>query len=179
MKSFSGLKGGEIIFRVVKIKPEYYLYLPFGVLTLYLSISFLFYIGNDWIEWIAWIIFFVFSLSLISIADESRSEYFVIYYNDCLVFCFIDKHLLKKSEIYNFQLHFRSVLNFQTAGENHDKILFRFIEKERDILSIQNRDDQLGAYMRHTDWCLVKEYKGHTNEVVDFLNQRVQENKLS
>lgn len=95
------------------------------------------------------------------------------------VFCFIDKHLFKKFEIYNFQLPFQSDLNFLTGGGNRDKVLINFIEKENNTIPVQDRDDQLGFYMRHTDWCLVKEYKSHASEIVDFLNHKVQESKLS
>jgi hypothetical protein len=206
MESFSGLKSGEIIFRnsysrdftywhdESQFKGEYYFRLTIGVILMYITITLLFVelsiavygshvVFNGpfiWSNLICYLALFILGFIILKKAVEARSEYFVIYYNDCLIFCLIKNHLFRKAEIHNCQVHFQSILNFQKTGDNQDKILINFTEKESSTIPIQDRDDQLGFYMRRqTDWCIVKENKSHASEIVDILNQRVQESKIS
>ena len=204
MDSFSGIKSGEIIFRnsysrdfawrhdESQFKGEYYFRLTLGVILMFISITLLFVelsiavygsrvVFNGpfiWSNLIFFLALFILGFIILIKAVEARSEHFVIYYNDCLIFCLIKKHLFRKAEIHNCQVHFQSLLNFQKGGYNHDKIRINFIEKESKTIPIQDRDDRLGFYMRQTDWHLVKDYKSHASEIVDFLNQKVQESKL-
>jgi hypothetical protein len=207
MDSFNGIKSGEIIFRnsysrdfawrhdESQFKNEYYFRLTLGVILMQIGITLLFVelsiaagvIWSDriifdvtfiWSNLISYLALFIFGFIILIKSVEARSEYFVIYYNDCLMFCLIKKHLFRKAEIHNCQVHFQSLLHFQKGGYNHDKIRINFIEKESKTIPIQERDDRLGFYMRQTDWHLVKDYKSHASEIVDFLNQKVQESKL-
>jgi hypothetical protein len=214
MDSFSGIKSGDIIFRnsyvrdVVhsdnsssQFKGEYYFRLTLGVILMQIGITLLFVelsigagvIWSDriifnvtfiWSNLIMYLALFIFGFIILIKAVEARSEYFVIYYNDCLMFCLIKKHLFRKAEIHNCQVQFQSVLNFQFKRADHegyrDYILIHFRDKERDTIAIQQRIDSLSYYLNHDNmrWYLLKVHESHANEIVDFLNERVQDNKF-
>lgn len=190
MKSFNGLESGEIICRDSYGNFKYYLTV-FGVGAFtWLWISAIVYLLFDPdVNFFKFdfktITFILFPIILLwftyTTANECRFEYYVVYYDDFLVFCFIEKPLFKKSEILNSQLTFQSVLNFHTGGQHHNTILFRHIEedgKESDLIPLQTCYDELNYWRGFKGWCLVKEHENKSNEIVDFLNQRVQEIKL-
>jgi anaerobic ribonucleoside-triphosphate reductase len=71
-------------------------------------------------------------------------------------------------------------LNFQAHGQNRNEIRFNYIEKNGNqtfVFPFSDIHETLPRFFQ--GWRLVKDYKSHTSEIVDFLNQRVQESKIS
>jgi len=190
MKSFSGLKSGDIICRDSYGNLKYYFTVfGTGAFTLMWICAIVYMLLNppnvnffkfDF-KTISFFLIPVFLLWYIySIGNECRFEYYVVYYDDFLAFCFIDKPLFKRSEISHYQLHFKSVLNFQAHGQNRNEIRFNYIEKNGNQTFVFPFSDIHEALPRFFQgWRLVKDYKSHASEIVDFLNHRVQVSKIS
>jgi hypothetical protein len=193
MESFERLENGRIIFRDSFGLFKYYVHIIVGGIVVALSIYLSLWPIWDYSvveEMFAYPILFLILSPVITVffiwwyiddANNIRFEYYVAYYEDFLVFSLIRKNLIK-DDVFNIQLHFHSIMIFYKLGQNNKIRFIRLNEAGEKFTSIpyQHLFNELNPSDKHRPfegWCLEKEIKNNSNEIIEFLNHRVQDCK--
>jgi hypothetical protein len=103
-------------------------------------------------------------------ANKCRFEYYAIYFEDFILFCFVSKPIFKKYEIDIEKINLHSIFKFSTSNKN--KVIFNWIDNNGKV-----NNHLLFFDSSFEGWLVSSEYKNQAQEILEFLNCRIQESK--
>jgi hypothetical protein len=126
------------------------------------------------------LIMFIYSIMSIDFwKQHNRTEYIVVYQDDCLLFHFLSKPIIGQTHSTFYKLDFSLVDKFELDPSSKE-VKFVFYNQNSKPQTIPmsnvydiNKDDQGYHHLK-----VSKKFKNSSSEIIDFLNQRVQECKM-